>query len=133
MAAARFELLKAKDMAPRNQIVAVELAEIGAEIGWPAGVTHDYSEVQWRLTRNTGERARATVHHRLQVAQQRMSDKDYAGAVDELRLAALGIKIKNDIDWGELSAQVQDALDQAQHAYDAQIRERKTSEARTPK
>jgi hypothetical protein len=131
--AARLELLKAKDMAPRNQLVAADLATLKAEIGIPAGVTSDFDGSPMRLTSIAAVRARATVQHQLQIAQQRMSDKDYAGAVDELRRAALGIKIKDDIDWGEQSAQVQDALARAQHLHDAQEQERKTSAKQSAK
>lgn len=131
--AARLELLKAKDMAPRNQLVAADLATLKAEIGIPDGVTSVNDGALMRLTSIAAVRARATVQHQLQIAQQRMSDKDYAGAVDELRRAALGIKIKNDIDWGEQSAQVQDALARAQHLHDAQEQERKTSAKQSAK
>lgn len=131
--AAYLELLKAKDMAPRNQLVAADLATLKAEIGIPAGVMSDFDGSPMRLTSIAAVRARATVQHQLQIAQQRMSDKDYAGAVDELRRAALGIKIKNDIDWGEQSAQVQDALARAQRLHDAQEQERKTSAKQSAK
>ena len=121
--AAKLELLKAKDLAPRNETVAAQLAAVQAELGEPAGVVKDYSDEVMRLQAIAEERARATVTTQLQTAQQRMSDKDYAGAIEELRRAALGIEIKRDVDWADLPAQVQSARDEAERLYDAQTRE----------
>ncbi len=125
--AAKLELLKAKRLAPRNETVAAQLAAIQAELGEPAGVIKDYVDEVMRLQAIAEERARATVQSQLQDAQQRMSDKDYAGAIDELRRAALGIEIK-DIDWGAIPAQVQSARDEAERLYDAQVRESQASQ-----
>lgn len=126
--AAKLELLKAKDLAPRNETVAAQLAAVQAELGEPAGITKDYADEVMRLQRIAEERARATVQSQVQNAQQRMSDKDYAGAIEELRRAALGIQIKKDIDWANLPAQVQGAREEAERLYDAQQRESQASE-----
>lgn len=121
--AAKLELLKAKNLAPRNDTVASELAAVMAELGEPAGVVKDYADEVMRLQTIAEQRARATIESQLQKAQERMSDKDYAGAIEELRRAALGIEIKTDVDWQDLPEQVQNARDEAERLYDAQQRE----------
>lgn len=126
--AAKLELLKALRLAPRNETVAAQLAAVQAELGEPAGIIKDYGDEVMRLQGIAEERARATVQSQLQDAQQRMSDKDYAGAIENLRRAALGIQIKNDIDWAGLPAQVQSARDEAERLYDAQARESQASQ-----
>ena len=126
--AAQLELLKAKDMAPRNENVRAQLSAVQAELGLPAGVQKDFGDEVMRLQRVSEEHARATVQHQLQTAQQRMSDKDFAGAIDELRRAALGIEIKNDIDWMGLPAKVQRTKDEAERLYDSQERESQASQ-----
>ena len=118
--AARLELLQAKEIAPRNQTVAAELAAVIAEIGVPAGRIWEGGIRQPAIAE---QRARAVVQFHLKSAQQRMTDKDYAGAIDELRKAELEIKLKNDIDWGDLPAQVQVALKKAEGLNDAQAPE----------
>jgi len=125
--AAQLELLKAKDMAPRNENVRAQLSAVQAELGLPTGVQKDFGDEVMRLQRISEERARATVQNQLQTAQQHMSDKNYAGAIDELRRAALGIEIKNDIDWMGLPAKVQTAKDEAERLYDNQERESQAS------
>lgn len=125
--AAQLELLKAKDIAPRNENVRAQLSAVQAELGLPAGVQKDFGDEVMRLQRISEERARATVQKQLQTAQQHMSDKNFAGAIDELRRAALGIEIKNDIDWMGLPAQVESAKDEAERLYDNQERESQAS------
>lgn len=126
--AAQLELLKAKDMAPRSENVRAQLSAVQAELGLPAGVQKDFGDEVMRLQRVSEEHARATVQQQLQTAQQRMSDKDFAGAIDELRRAALGIEIKNDIDWMGLPAKVQTTKDEAERLYDSQERESQASQ-----
>ena len=126
--AAKLELLKAKGLAPRNDTVRAQLSAVQAELGEPVGVEADFNDEVMRLQQISEQRARATVQHQLQTAQQRMADKDYAGAIEELRRAGLGIEIKNDLDWQGLPAQVQTARDEAERLYDAQQRESQASQ-----
>ncbi len=121
--AAKLELLKAKDLSPTNEQVRSELAAVQAELGEPVGVITTYGDEVMRLQKISEERARATVQSQLQTAQQQMADKDFAGAIEELRRAQLAIEIKGDVDWMGLPAQVDDAKAAAERLYDEQQRE----------
>jgi len=126
--AAKLELLKAKDMAPANERVRSELAAVQAELGEPIGVLTTYGDEVVRLQKIAEERARSTVQTQLQSARQHMADKDFAGAIEELRRAALAIEIKNDVDWMGLPAQVDAAKAEAERLYDEQQRESQAAE-----
>ena len=117
--AAKLELLKANEVAPNNQAVATELAALQAALGEPVG----FKPVPERTTRMPAiaeQRARAIVQWELESAQTCMAGKDYTGAIDRLRGAALQIKAKNDIDWGDLPAQVKAATEKAERRRDGQ-------------
>ena len=121
--AAKLELLKAKDMAPENERVRSELAAVQAELGEPVGVLTTYGDEVMRLQKIAEERARSSVQTQLQSAQQHMADKDFAGAIEELRRAALAIEVKSDVDWMGLPAKVEAAKAEAERLYDEQQRE----------
>jgi len=120
--AAKLELLKAKDASPTNEQVRSELAAVQAELGEPVGVITTYGDEVMRLQKIAEERARASVQTQLQTAQQQMADKNFAGAIEELRRAQLTIEYKEDVDWMGLPAQVTAAKDEAERLYDEQQR-----------
>jgi Flp pilus assembly secretin CpaC len=121
--AAKSELLKAKELAPGNDDVRLLLASVQAELGEPAGRIVTYAEEQMRLRTIGEERARASVSMQLQSAREKMAAKNYAGALEELRMASLSIQLKDDFDWGDLTHQVHDARADAERLYDEQQRE----------
>ncbi|MBL8727805.1 MAG: hypothetical protein JNM25_05205 [Planctomycetes bacterium] len=121
--AAKSELLKAKELAPGNEDVRLLLASVQAELGEPAGRIVSYADEQMRLRTIGEERARASVSMQLQSAREKMASKNYAGALEELRLASLAIQLKDDFDWGDLTDQVQATHAEAERLYDEQQRE----------
>ncbi|MBX3461759.1 MAG: hypothetical protein KF830_01195 [Planctomycetes bacterium] len=121
--AAKRELLKAKELAPGNDEVRTLLASVQAELGEPAGRVVTYGEEQMRLRQIGEERARASVAMQLQTARQAMAAKNYAGALEELRLAGLAIQLKEDCDWGSLPQDVESTRVEAERLYDQQQRE----------
>jgi general secretion pathway protein D len=126
LAAAKSELLKAKELAPGNEEVRTLLASVQAELGEPAGRIVTYAEEQMRLRQIGEDRARAAVASQLQKAREAIAAKNYAGALEELRLAALAIQLKDDYDWGSLPQDVAAAQGEAQRLYDQQQRESQT-------
>jgi type II secretory pathway component GspD/PulD (secretin) len=119
--AAKRELLKAKELSPTNEEVLTLLRSVQAELGEPPGRASTYAEEQLRLRQIGDERALANVQAQLQKAQQMMADKNYAGAVDELRVAQLAITAKkDDMDWKDLPSQVEKARVEAEKLYDEQ-------------
>ena len=120
--AAKMELLKAKDLAPTNEQARSELAAVQAELGEPVGVITTLGDEVMRMQKISEERARASVQTQLQNAQTEMASKNFAGAIEELRRAALAIEIKSDIDWMGLPDQVTAAKDEAERLYDEQQR-----------
>lgn len=121
--AAKSELLKAKELAPGNEDVRTLLASVQAELGEPAGTIPTYAEQQMQLQRIGEERARATTAMQLQTAREKMAAKNYAGALEDLRIAALPIEVRDDVDWGDLAQQVRDTRAEAERLYDEQQRE----------
>ncbi|HEX6811820.1 MAG TPA: hypothetical protein VF384_09385 [Planctomycetota bacterium] len=121
--AAKRELLKAKELSETNDEVLSLLRAVQAELGEPAGRVSTYPEEQMRLRQIGEDRARTTVQAQLQKAQQAMTDKNYAGAIEELRVASLAIETKDDMDWKDLPAQVQKAKADAERLYDEQQRQ----------
>lgn len=120
--AAKRELLVAYELAPNNESVRAQLAAVQAELGEPAGVAKDFGDEVMRLQAISEERARASVQSQLQTAQQRMADKDYAGAIDELSRAMVAFEIKNNLDWMTLPEEVASAKADAERLYDEQQR-----------
>lgn len=123
LGAAKLELLKAKELSPGNQEVLSLLASVQAELGEPAGRVNNYADEQLRLRQIGEERARATVQTQLQKAQQAVADRNYAGAIEELRVAALTIEVKDDVDWQDLPQQVRTAQAEAERLYTDQQRQ----------
>ena len=126
--AAKLELLKAKDLSPTNEQVRSELAAVQAELGEPVGVITTYGDEVMRLQKIAEERARATVQHQLQTAQQQMAHKNFAGAIEELRRAALAIELKDNVDWMGLPQQVEAAKAEAERLYNEQQRNSQAAE-----
>lgn len=118
--AAKRELLKAKELAPANEEVLTLLRSVQAELGEPPGRVSTYAEEQLRLRTIGEERALANVQAQLQKAQQAMADKNYAGAVEELKVAKLAIDANKDMDWKDLPAQVAKTTTDAEKLYDEQ-------------
>lgn len=121
--AAKMELLKAKELNPNDDQVRTILASVQAELGEPEGLATTYGEEAARL-RDIGEqRMRANVEMQIQKAAAAMADRNFAGALEELRIAALTIELKDQVDWQDLPGKVQAAKAEADKAYDAQQRE----------
>jgi type II secretory pathway component HofQ len=123
LGAAKIELLKAKQLAPANTEVLTLLNSVMAELGEPVGTLSNISEEWVRLQQIGEERARTDVATRLQNAERKSADRNLAGALEELRLAALSIQMKPDMEWGTLPQQVQTAQQAAERAYDDQQRQ----------
>jgi type II secretory pathway component GspD/PulD (secretin) len=120
--AAKLELLKAKELSPTNQDVLNLLSSVQAELGEPVGTITTYHDEQVRLRMIGEDRARTTVQTQLQRAQQMMEERNYGGAIEELRLAALTIELKDDMDWQDLGQRVATAKADAERLYDQQQR-----------
>lgn len=117
-AAAKLELLKAKEYAPANPEVLSELAAVQAELGEPVGTRSSWSEEQLRLRTIGEERARSDVQSAMQRAQDHLAAKRYPLAIEELRVAALVIEAKGDMNWGDLQPKVQAMQTEASSLYD---------------
>ncbi|MFK7739609.1 MAG: hypothetical protein AB8H80_04735 [Planctomycetota bacterium] len=126
--AAKMELLRAKDLSPTNTDVQVQLAAVQAELGEAPGTAASWANEVQRLERVNQERSRALVMSQLQTAEQNMANKDYAGALEELRRARLAIDIKQDIDWMTLPQQVESLRAEADSLYDQQTRDSQAAE-----
>lgn len=119
LAAAKLELLKAKEYAPANPEVLSLLSAVQAELGEPIGTQVSWSEEQLRLRTIGEERARSDVQSAMQRAKDHLEAKRYQLAIEELRVAALVIEAKkDDMNWGELPAQVQAMQTDAGSRYD---------------
>lgn len=121
--AAKSELLKAKELAPTNEEVRTLLAAVQAELGEPAGRVVTWADEQMRLRQIGEDRARSDVQAQLQKAEQALAAKNYAGAIEDLRVAALTIELKDDIDWMDLRDRVARAKGEAEKLYDEQQRQ----------
>jgi type II secretory pathway component GspD/PulD (secretin) len=121
--AARLEVLRAKELAPANQEVLALLASLQAEIGEPTGRVTTLAMEQARLQQVGEDRARSEVSSRLQNAQQMIGERNYAGAIEQLRVAQLTIDVKRDMEWGSLTQQVQASRTEAERLYDEQQRQ----------
>lgn len=120
--AAKLELLRAKDLSPNDDEVRSLLASVQAELGEPAGSITTYGEEMARIQQIAEERARVNVEMQVQKAKAAMAERNFAGAIEQLRLAALTIELKDQVDWMDLPAQVNAAKAEAEKAYDAQQR-----------
>jgi tetratricopeptide (TPR) repeat protein len=118
LAAAKRELLKAKEYAPANPEVLSLLSAVQAELGEPIGTQLSWSEEQLRLRTIGEERARSDVQSAMQRAKDHVEAKRYTLAIEDLRVAALVIEAKNDMNWGDLPAQVQAMQSEASSRYD---------------
>ncbi|MCC7065808.1 MAG: hypothetical protein IT456_23575 [Planctomycetes bacterium] len=128
LAAAKSELLKAKDYAPTNERVRSLLSAVQAELGEAAGVVNTYIDEQMALARIGEERARTSVATQLQKAQGYASEKNFAGALEEIRQAALTIELKDQVDWKDLPQQVAAAKTEVEKLYDQQQRASQAAE-----
>lgn len=122
LGAAKMELLKAKELAPANAEVLSMLTAVQYELGEPPGRVTTWADEQLRLQQIGEQRARATVQGQLQNARAMMASSNYAGAIEELRVAALTIDVKPDVDWQDLPQQVRAAQAQAEQLYEEQQR-----------
>jgi type II secretory pathway component GspD/PulD (secretin) len=120
--AAKLELLKAKEIDQANPKVLALLTAVQAELGEPAGRIVNYADEQIRLREINEERSRASVATQLEKAEQAMAEHDYAGAIEELRIASLTIELKDEIDWRDLPGKVDQAQAAAETAYEQQQR-----------
>ncbi len=123
LGAAKMELLKAKEVAPANEEVLSLLTAVQYELGEPAGRVTTWADEQMRLRQIGEERARTTVQGQLQAAQSMMAQRNFAGAIEELRIAALTIQVKDDIDWQALPEQVAAAKAAAEQGAEEQQRQ----------
>jgi type II secretory pathway component GspD/PulD (secretin) len=123
LTAAKMELLKAKELSPANDEVRTLLASVQAELGEPIGTITTYAQGQEQLRQIGEERARTSVRTQLQKAEQQKTERNYAGAIEELRIAALAIELKTDLDWADLPQQVKAAQADAERLYDEQQRQ----------
>lgn len=121
--AAKMELLKAKDLAPTNQEMLTLLASVQAELGEPVGLVDNWHDEQMRLRLIGHERARTTVQTQMQNAQAMMAERNFSGAIEELRIAAVSIEVNDDIDWQDLGQKVNTLKAEAEQRYDEQQRE----------
>jgi type II secretory pathway component GspD/PulD (secretin) len=122
LGAAKMELLKAKELAPANAEVLSLLTAVQYELGEPPGRVTTWADEQLRLQQIGEERARTTVQSQLQNARAMMASSNFAGAIEELRVAALTIDVKPDVDWQDLPQQVRAAQAQAEQLYEEQQR-----------
>jgi len=120
--AAMMELLRAKELDENNEQVRNLIAAVSAEQGNPVGTALSFHDEQERLAQIQADRRRSAVNEKLQVARDQMASKNYAGAVDSLRLANLDIEVATEQDWGSLPAQVVSLKTEAEKKLDAQMR-----------
>jgi general secretion pathway protein D len=126
--AAKSELLKAKEYAPANEQVLTLLVAVQAELGEPAGRIVNYGDEQVRLRQIGEERARTSVATQLQKAKQYAAEKNFAGALEELRIAGMTIEVKDQVDWQDLPQQVATTKAEVERAYDDQQRQSQAAE-----
>ena len=120
--AAKRLLVKAREFAPTNPQVISQLSAIQAELGEPTGVISSYADEQLQLRQIGEERARLSVVAQSKKAQALADEKDYAGALEELRLAALTIELKDQVDWADLPQRISNEKANIERLYDEQQR-----------
>lgn len=128
LAAAKSELLKARLQDPDNEQVFRLLSAVQAELGEPTGRVTTFADEQLRLQKIGEERARADVTAKLQRADTLLAEKNYAGALEELRLAALTIELKDQVDWMGKNEQVAAKKAEAERLYAEQQRAEQAAE-----
>ena len=121
--AAKLELLKAKELSPASDEVRTLLASVQAELGEPVGTVNTYQQQQQELQDIGRDRLRADVRTKLQKADDNIAARNYGGAIEELRLAALQIELKDDMDWQGLGQQVNAKKAEAEKLLDSQQRQ----------
>lgn len=108
------------------------LAAVQAELGEPVGSPQTWQEEQQRLRTIGEERARADVMSAMQRAQDKLKDATStqvtSAAIEELRVAALTIETKSDMNWGDLPAQVKLLQAEAAQVHDTLQRSLQASE-----
>ncbi|GAB4156854.1 MAG: general secretion pathway protein GspD [Planctomycetota bacterium] len=113
--AALLQLLKAKDLQPANDRVLAMIAAVQAELGQPVGTALDYGRQMQQRHEIAAQRRYAEVVGQLQTARQQMSEANYAGAVETLRLARINIESAPvEQDWKDLPNQLADLSAQAE-------------------
>jgi type II secretory pathway component GspD/PulD (secretin) len=120
---AKSQLLAANELVPGNAEVLSLLGAVQAELGEPIGSQKTWAEMQMELRRIGEDRARQEVRNSLQKAGELAGNKDFAGALEQLRIAAVAIEVKNDMDWEGLDKQVATQRAETETAYDAQQRQ----------
>lgn len=90
--AALYELLKAKELSPENEAVRNVITAIRAEQGAPIGGVIDYGSEMIRQRQIAEDRARSEVTKKQQVAKAMSLQKNFAGAISELKQALLAIR-----------------------------------------
>jgi len=123
LGAAELELLRAKELAPGNDEVITLLRAVHAEQGKPLGTIGTYADQMAKLREIGEERARTSVQTQLQRAEQMSAERNFAGAIEELRVATLTIETKDEMEWGNLRQQVDAAKKEAETRYDEQQRQ----------
>lgn len=111
LARAYAELVQAERAAPDNQAVAAEMAELLKVYtpDKPAVRKPAVRKPSPRMSRIAQQRAVAMVEYQLRTALQRTAQKDYDGALEQLREAEQGIARHKTIDWGDLEAKIRAA------------------------
>ncbi len=127
--AAKRELQKAVSMAPGNTEIAELLISVQAELGEPVGTVVSFAEEQTRLRQIGEDRARTNVEMQLQKADELAATMDYAGALEELRIAAQVIELKDLVDWQDLPQRVTAKTDEMQGLYDEQVKASQEAES----
>ena len=127
--AALYELLKAKELSPENEAVRNVITAIRAEQGAPIGGVIDYGSEMIRQRQIAEDRARSEVTKKLQVAKAMSLQKNFAGAISELKQALLAIQIRDEVAWGTEPADIQKALANAEQSLAEQSKAQQTKEA----
>jgi general secretion pathway protein D len=118
-------LLRAKELSPAHNDVLETLAQVQSELD-PShpGTAQTYAQQMTRLAQIREERARAEVLDRLQSGRRALAEGRYDAAIEDFRAARLTTQVVGDVAWGDLAAQSNDMLVQAEQARDKQAAER---------
>lgn len=112
LARAHLELLKARDLEPRNEAVLRELAALEPRL--PPRRTSWPPEGGQRLRVIEDERARALIAVRLRAVEDQVRDRDYAGALQALRGIESKIRLDKRVDWREVPGDVSKRIAQVE-------------------
>jgi type II secretory pathway component GspD/PulD (secretin) len=127
--AAKHELLRANELSPGNQEAVKLLTAVQAELGEPASEVVTLQQEQVRQQQIAEERARLCVQTQLQKAAGLAAEMNYAGAQEELRIAALTIELKDEIDWQDLPQRVASMKTEVERLFDEQAHARQAAES----